>query len=184
MELPPSALHSFADWGASNPCSGCPAPCCRMQIAPHPPPQSFSDLDLVRFLLLFPHTEVIVATTGDWSVVRWANCGELDDACAICRVHGTPAQPRICATFNPYSCWYKRNFVAGGTPDVYRLDLARFDRWVAAIGLDHEGRITVAPSFEESQELLAEIPISPILEMDPALAKPPVEAPGPTCDGP
>jgi len=172
MELTPPTLHSFADWGASNPCTGCPAPCCRMQIFPHPPPQSFSDLDQVRYLLLFPDTEVLVSVTGDWSIVKWSTCGELDGACATCRVHGTPAQPRICATFSPYNCWYKRNFVAGGTPETYRLDRARFDRWVEAIGLDQDGRIVAAPSFEEAQELLAGSPISPVLEMDPALAKP------------
>lgn len=152
---------SFAEVGQHNPCAGCPAPCCRMQLVPYKVPRTAFDIDHVRYMLLFPSTELIVGPAGDWFVLKWEDCRKLDAEACLCTVHGTPEQPRICVTYNAFDCWYRRNFVTDSPPELYRLNLERFERWVQGLLFDEQGAIVEAPCFEEAQALVKAIPITP-----------------------
>lgn len=152
---------TFSQVGAQNPCAGCPAPCCRMQLVPYKVPRTAFDIDHVRYMLLFADTEMIVGPAGDWFVLKWESCRELDGDTCLCKVHGTPAQPRICSTYNAYDCWYRRNFVTDAPPELYRLNLERFDAWVQTLLFDERGAIVEAPCFEDAQALVRSLPIEP-----------------------
>ena len=156
----PGAM-SFIQYGSGNPCHGCPAPCCRMQLIPYKTPEGFMDIDHARYLLLFPATEMVVTNKGEWYVLKWSTCREFDESSCACGIHGTNEQPRICFAYNAYNCWYKRNFVTDQPPELYRLDLARFDVWVNEILFDDAGKIARAPNFEAAQALLRDLPLSP-----------------------
>lgn len=164
-----------------NPCDGCPAPCCRVHLSPCKVPETFMDLDFVRYSLLFPGTECLVGSDGRWSLLRWQTCQAFAESSCTCTLHGTPQKPRICVTFNPHACWYKRNFTTDSPPDLYRLNLARFEAWVEEIEIDAAGRIAAVPTFERSQELLGSIPLERFLALDSRLVKPkvPTEPPAP-----
>lgn len=162
--MPETTLH-LVEPGQQNPCIGCPAPCCRMQLIPYKTPVSAADIDHVRYLLLFPGTEMAVAATGEWFVLKWQDCRELDSDTCVCRVHHTLAQPRICYVYSAQNCWYKRNFVAAEIPpDLYRLDLARFKIWVETLLFDQQGALVQAPCFEDAQAILRDLPIAPMFE--------------------
>ena len=158
---------TFEEFATHNPCDGCPAPCCRVQLSPLPVPQTFLAIDYVRYLLLFPGTECVVNAAGEWSQVRWQNCSAFDADCQRCALHGTPAKPRTCTEYNAYSCWYASTFSHAGSPEVYRLDRARFEVWVQEIVFDAHGRILDVPGFERSQQLLRDLPIEPVWDMQP-----------------
>jgi hypothetical protein len=129
-----------------------------MLVIPQPAPVRWMDLDFLRYALGFPQVEVHLAEDGRWSLALIATCSKLDGATNLCTVHGTPAQPRTCAYFNPHHCWYKRNFTGGAEadpPEVLRLDLARFERMLALIGFDTAGNIASWPGWRKVKEALA-----------------------------
>jgi hypothetical protein len=144
----------FTQFAESNPCDGCSAPCCRIVLTPHAEPRTFTDLDYIRYLLGFPDTEMIVARDGSWQALSHRTCLLLDLAEARCTVHGTPRKPKVCVFFDPYRCWYKRNFTTADPPDIVRLDLSRFEAVLSACVLDDEGRLTEVPTWERMRELV------------------------------
>ena len=168
-----SAEVSFAEFSRGNPCAGCPAPCCRLQLIPHKTPSTFMDLDFVRYMLLFPHTEAVVTISGEWHIAKRENCRAFEATTCTCKNHDTPQKPRTCMMFNPYNCWYKKNFVPERPPEVYRLNLTRFEVWVNEIGFAEDGRIILAPSFERSQEILRDMPIESYFGLRNSEALPP-----------
>lgn len=152
---------NFAEFRQSNPCFGCPAPCCRMQLIPCQIPSNFMDLDYVRYVLLFPDTEVVVMQNGTWSLIKWVKCSAFDDTKCICKIHNTPEKPHICETYNAHNCWYKKNFVLTDSQELYRLNLERFDVWIKEIQFAENGNIISAPDFEKSLDIIKDIPIQP-----------------------
>jgi hypothetical protein len=155
---------TFEEFSQKNPCIGCPAPCCQMQLIPHRTPATFMDIDFLRYMLLFPHTEVVVTLNGEWSILKWEQCSEFEDSSHTCKLHNTSDKPRTCVMYNPYNCWYKRAFVLNDSHQVYRLDLTRFNLWVTELQFSEDGKIISAPNFERSLEILKDIPIEPYLE--------------------
>jgi hypothetical protein len=157
-----------------------------VQLVSYRTPKTFMDMDHVRYLLLFPHTEMVVTLNGDWYILKWENCHEFESSACTCKLHNTPAKPRTCTTFNAYNCWYKKNFVTEQPPEIYRLNLDRFDIWVNEILFDEQGRIVSAPNFEESQAILNTLPIEPSFQLmtgpalvgDIRLIDPDLESPG------
>jgi len=91
-----SSTQKFQDLIQANPCEGCPAPCCRMQISPYLRPQSLMDLDHMRFSLLFPNTEINISIDGRFTLVKWASCQLFDEGSCRCQVHGTHKKPLTC----------------------------------------------------------------------------------------
>ncbi len=155
---------SFAEFRQRNPCAGCPAPCCQLQLIPHRVPATFMDIDFLHYMLLFPHTEVVITLNGEWSILKWEQCSEFDTCTHTCKLHNTSDKPRTCAMYNPYNCWYKRAFVLNDSHQVYRLDLVRFNQWVTELQFGEDGKIISAPNFERSLEILKDMPIEPYLE--------------------
>ncbi len=155
---------TFTEFSQRNPCAGCPAPCCLMQLIPHRVPATFMDIDFLHYMLLFPYTEVVVTLNGEWSIVKWERCSEFEASNHTCKLHNTLDKPRTCSMYNPYNCWYKRSFVLDGSHQVYRLDLARFNLWVTELQFSEDGKIISAPNFERSLEILRDMPIKPYLE--------------------
>lgn len=146
--------RQFTEMAEANPCDGCSAPCCRIVLTPHPTPQTFNDLDYIRYLLGFPGIELIVARDGTWQQLSHRTCNLLDPAEARCTVHGTARKPKVCVFFSPYRCWYKRNFTVAAPPDIVRLDLSRFELLLGACVLDENGRLTQIPSWEQLRDLV------------------------------
>lgn len=167
----PEGESTFAQMGQENPCVGCPAPCCRMQLIPYKRPETFMDMDHVHYMLLFPNTEVVVTATGDWFVLEWQECREFEASTCACRVHHSTVQPRICFYYNAYDCWYKKNFVGELPPQIYRLNLSRFEIWVNEILFDDKGKIVSAPCFEKSQEILKATPIEPTFQFQASMTR-------------
>jgi hypothetical protein len=157
----------FSEFTQRNPCAGCPAPCCRIQLVSYKVPATFADVDHIRYMLQFPHTEIVSTADGLWWVLKWETCMLFAAGTCTCTVHNTPAKPMVCTNYNAFDCWYKKNFVTEQPPNIYRLSLARFDVWVRSIRFDEDGRIVEAPSFEQSQLLVQGIPIEPMLYMLP-----------------
>jgi hypothetical protein len=160
-----SSELSFQDYMRKNPCSGCPAPCCRMQVSPYTAPTNFMQVDHIKYLLHFSGTEVLVTRSGDWHIVRWGECCEFNMQDLTCKLHNTPEKPKICARYDPHECWYKRIFVTNEPPEAFRLNLARFNEWVKGIRFDDQGKITNIPDFELSLEIFKTIPLETTYEM-------------------
>lgn len=156
----------FTDLAEANPCDGCSAPCCRIVLTSHPTPQTFMDLDYIRYLLGFPGTELIVSRDGAWQQLSHRTCGLLDAADSRCTVHGTVRKPKVCVFFNPYRCWYKRNFTVADPPDIVRLDLSRFEAMLDACVFDDNGQLTQVPPWELLRDLVS--PPAPSPDASPA----------------
>jgi hypothetical protein len=141
-----------------------------MQLIPHRTPVTFMDIDFLRYMLLFPDTEVVVTLNGEWSILKWEQCVEFDVSTHTCKLHNTADKPRTCSMYNPYNCWYKKAFVLNDSNQVYRLDLARFNLWVAELQFAEDGKINSAPDFERSLEILKDTAIEPRVELQSRLS--------------
>ena len=64
----------FSEYTQRNPCAGCPAPCCRIQLVSYKLPATFTDVDHIRYMLQFPHTEIVSTVDGLWYVLKWETC--------------------------------------------------------------------------------------------------------------
>lgn len=160
--------HDFKQISQMNPCTGCPAPCCRVQVVPYRIPATYTEIDFIYYMLQFPRTEMVVTLTGDtvgWSIVKWEDCGAFEASTFTCKLHHMPEKPRMCRAYDAYNCWYKRCFVVERSPEVNRLDMARFKAWVNEIQFADDGKIISAPDFERSVEILNDMPIEPHFQM-------------------
>lgn len=146
--------RGFDAMATGSPCDGCSAPCCRIVLTRHPTPTTFSDLDYVRYVLGFPGFEMIVQRDGSWQQLVHSPCSLLDGEHARCTVHGTPRKPKVCVYFDPYTCWYKRNFTTADPPDLVRLDLPRFELLLRVCEFDDSGRLVTVPSWEQLKALV------------------------------
>ena len=147
---------NFFERTEKNPCEGCPAPCCRMQIHPCIPPTNLMSVDHIWYSLQFPGNELTIAINGQFQWVVWKTCALLDTTKATCTVHSTPRQPLTCQHYNPYNCWYKRCFVTAGEEpkELCRMNLARFEKWMARLEFDKDDNLIAAPDFKETQALI------------------------------
>lgn len=134
----------------ASPCATCAGtPCCtnlpvhRLRVA------TLIDLDYIRYLLNFDALVVTLASNGEWSVFLGAACRHLDQASGRCRVHGQPDQPHICATYNPYTCWYKGALGSGGDSDTFRVDRRRWEVIAQRTVFDEGRHIIEAPSWDD-----------------------------------
>lgn len=120
---------------------------------PHRRPQTFLDVDYMRYMLNFPNIEILIDSDGEWSVAVLQTCRHLDTASKKCKVYGTPRRPRICNSYSADQCWYHRNFVSSRPPELVRLDSERFEAMLRFLGFDDLGRIVQAPSWEQLREI-------------------------------
>lgn len=146
---------NFFEFVQDNPCQGCLAPCCKMLLIDYPAPASFMEIDYMRYMLGFPNIKIILRKDGNWQVKVEQNCSFLDITTNLCTVHDTPKQPKTCSYYNPYHCWYKRNFINNEPPDLIEIDLTKFELLLANLQFDHEGNIIQMPSWEFVTGVLA-----------------------------
>ena len=147
--------RNYRDHAEHNPCDGCSAPCCKVVILPQPVPETFRALDRLRFLVAHRGTELLLDRKGDWQVCTPSPCRLLTDD-DRCSVHGTPDKPKICVSYSPYNCWYKRNFhEVEEPPDFIRMDLDGYERILAAVTFDDDGNITEVPPYDDLRRLAA-----------------------------
>ena len=131
-----------------SPCLSCStSPCCT-----HLPIHSFTmstlmDLDNARYLLNFDAIDLGLSASGEWSVYYARPCRFLDPRDATCTIHATERQPNICATYNPYSCWYRRVF-SQPTEDFVWFDRERLERLAEHVAFDDYRRIVEVPSWD------------------------------------
>ena len=146
---------TFADHAADNPCDGCSAPCCTRTITPQREPTTFRALDHLRFLVAHEDHELLLDRKGNWQLSVERRCHLLTDD-QRCSVHATPQKPKICVYFNPYGCWYKRNFhETDSPPDLIRIDRQGFERILAEVTFDHDGNVDHVPPYDELRRLAA-----------------------------
>jgi len=148
---------SFFDVVKDEPCQGCSAPCCRMLLINYPAPTTFMEMDYIRFMLGFPLVKMILRNDGVWQVKVEQNCRFLDSNTSLCTVHGTSQQPKTCSYFNPYQCWYKRNYTNDGPFEVIEMDLARYEVLLTHLQFDDEGKLARIPSWEFIDKLLKNV---------------------------
>jgi len=132
-----------------NPCEACIAPCCKMVLIDYPPPSTFMDMDYIRFMLGFPSIRVILRKDGIWQVKIIEDCSYLEPDTNKCKVHYTERQPKTCSYYNPYNCWYKRNFLNNEAPEVLEFNSQQFEKLLSIIQFDEEDKISRIPKWEE-----------------------------------
>jgi hypothetical protein len=149
--------RSFHEAAGGNPCIGCSAPCCRMLLIPHPTPNTFMDLDYIRYMLGFGRVEMVLGSDGAWQVRVEDVCTLLDQETNRCTVHGTDRKPKTRVYFNPHKCWYKRNFTVDDAPQLIRIDRQVFERVLELVRCDDDGRIVELPRWETIKEIAREL---------------------------
>ena len=113
------------------------------------------DLDYIRYMVGFQGVEMILTREGQWRIAIEQTCRLLDRESCRCTVHNTPRKPKTCVFFNPYNCWYKRNFHnVDDPPDVVRIDAEGLEAVLAQVHFDEDGRISETPSWELVREVV------------------------------
>lgn len=146
---------NFLDIAEGNACTGCSAPCCRLLLVPHPTPATFMDLDYVRYVVGFHSAQMILNRDGRWQLLVEQRCRLLDPETNLCTVHNTPRKPKTCVFFNPYRCWYKRNFdKKENPPELIRIDIDGLEAILPHVRFDEDGNILEIPKWELVRELV------------------------------
>jgi Fe-S-cluster containining protein len=155
LETKPDSQHdNFPEAAEQNPCAGCSAPCCRVLLVPHPTPTTFMDLDYIRYVVGFHRAQMILNNDGRWQLLVEQACRLLDPETSQCTVHGTPRQPKTCVFFNPYRCWYKRNFDnRQRAPELIRVDMDKLEAILPHVRFDEDGNILEIPKWESIRDL-------------------------------
>jgi hypothetical protein len=150
-----AAGKNFLDATGESPCTGCSAPCCRLLLVNHPAPTTFMDLDYIRYMVGFQGVEMILTRAGEWKILIEQPCGLLDQETCRCTVHNTSRKPKTCVFFNPYNCWYKRNFHnTEYPPDLVRIDPQGLEAMLAHVRFDDNCRISGIPPWELVRDLV------------------------------
>jgi hypothetical protein len=144
---------NFSEFNVEYPCEECSSPCCKYIIVPYKTPNTWMDIDFVKYLLNFPKINVTVSKDGAWCILVNQDCIHFDAASQKCKIHQTPEQPKTCSYFNPYQCNYKSNLYKDPS-SIYILDREKFEHWVQFLRFDENGRLVDAPSFEKSNKIL------------------------------
>ena len=145
---------NFFEKSEENPCFGCSAPCCRMLLIPHPTPSTYMDLDYIRYMVGFQSVKMILNRDGTWQVLVEQTCQLLDQKTDRCTVHNTSRKPKTCVFFNPFRCWYKRNFTTPDPPDLIRIDMDAMEAILELVRFDDEGNILEIPTWETVHDLI------------------------------
>ncbi|MBN1189680.1 MAG: YkgJ family cysteine cluster protein [Dehalococcoidales bacterium] len=145
---------NFHEIAAENICAGCSAACCRVLLVPHPTPATFMDLDYIRYVVGFNGVQMILNSDGRWQLLIEQVCRLLDQETNQCTVHGTPRQPKTCVFFNPYRCWYKRNFDKTERPaEFIEIDMNKLEAILPRVRFDDNGNILEIPKWEVIRDL-------------------------------
>lgn len=139
----------------ANPCKSCEAPCCKMLLIPYQPPKTFMDLDYIKYMLGFSGINMILYHNGTWQVQVEQNCDHLNLKTNLCNVHDSPDKPKTCSFFNPYNCFYKRNFSGNYPRNVIKIDASVFNKLSKQIQFDELGNIVSIPPLEVIEQIVS-----------------------------
>lgn len=148
--------RNFEQLKLANPCHNCEAPCCKMLLIPYPTPNTFMDLDYVKYMLGFPGINMILYKNGTWQVQVEQNCRHLNLENNLCDLHGTPHKPKTCSFFNPYNCFYKHNFIGDNPRSIIKIDANSFEILINQIQFDELGKIISIPAQEVIERIVRE----------------------------
>lgn len=150
------------EW-SSSPCSRCGgAPCCRN--VPMMTLQVRNDRDLASAEHLASHQniEIGIRESGEWIVFYTVACRFLDPVSAMCKIHGTNAQPDLCKRYDAHTCWYRRVFVQPSdqpNAEMLRLNATRVRRLRELVLFDDRGEIYRVPDWELLQREFVGLPL-------------------------
>lgn len=135
---------------------------------------TFTEVDHARFLLNFDRMELGVSRTGAWKLFYRAPCRFLHSAEGACRLHDSPAQPRICRHYNPYNCWYRRMLTRDSSHEYLRVDRQRLEILLPLLAFDGDGRLVDVPDWPALAGAFRDLPLA---EWPPAGGDSPAEDP-------
>jgi Fe-S-cluster containining protein len=147
-------MKHYKDFIETSPCTNCAAHCCKMLLIPYDAPKTFMQMDYVKFTLGFPSTKILLNRNGGWQVKIEQNCRFFDEERNKCKVYGDQSQPKTCTFYNPYNCWYKKNFSTEEKTDFIEFDLQMFQKLFNILEFSDDGTITSIPNFEEIYNLI------------------------------
>lgn len=142
----PIAEHRFD--GSTSPCEGCSAPCCRHLIIRREPPNTFNDLDYMKYAVGFENMSIGVTPEGLAWVIR-ATCRHFDVSTSRCGVFGRPTRPKWCSTMDEWNCYIKDRFVLRPDKLVTLRSHQEFAKYEALFTFEPTGAIRTAPSFDQ-----------------------------------
>lgn len=158
----------------TSPCRACAtAPCCT-----HLPLHAFqitnlTELDHAIYVSNFDHIELGLSATGEWSIYYCYPCRFLNQQDFVCDVHNKSEQPKICVSFSPYHCWYRRVFTRSVVSDFIRIDRQRLDFIISHVVFNEARDIVQVPDWGTMVEGVTSLP----LEFDSNGSEPPGEDP-------
>jgi len=156
IESTPQNESSFEQLKLANPCQNCEAPCCKMLLIPYQTPNTFMDLDYIRYMLGFPGVNMILHKNGTWQVQIEENCNHLNLENNLCKLHDSPQKPKTCSFFNPHNCFYKRNFTGDHIRNIIKINAHSFGIIVNQIKFDELGNIISIPQQELIERIVQE----------------------------
>lgn len=152
MEL--SVPSNFEELKLGNPCQNCEAPCCKMLLIPYQTPNTFMELDYIKYMLGFPGINMILHKNGTWQVQVEQTCTHLNLENNRCTLHDTPDKPKTCVFFNPYNCFYKHNFTGDHLRSVIKINAKAFEIIINQIEFDELGKIVSIPSQDVIEQIV------------------------------
>ena len=89
-------------------------------------------------------------------------CRYLDRESSRCLIHGDPIRPRICVSYNPVNCWYRKAFERTDYTDFLEFDGRRFEKLMEMLTFTDGGEIDSVPDWDELCHALPVIEDSPV----------------------
>lgn len=139
---------NYEEYSRADYCSDCDAPCCRMLLIPYVAPTTFMEMDYIKYMLGFPGINLIFHRDGTWQIQVEQTCRHLESEKSTCALHDTPLKPKTCCYYNPFNCYYKRNYSRSRPQDLVRIDHEIFDALIAETEFDGEGNIVAIPPLD------------------------------------
>ena len=113
---------------------------------------TFMDLDYIKYMLGFPGVKMVLYPNGTWQIKLEQNCRFLT-VDNLCDIHKSEDQPKTCSFYNPYNCFYKRNFSEDGSREILQIDRDIFQSILEIIQLDDQQNIVAIPTWDEMVQM-------------------------------
>ena len=147
---PDGELHEHADL-ASDPCKGCPAPCCHVLLFPLSRPKNMAELSFYRYVHGFAGLE-LGATSRGFVLQCHTRCRHLSRT-DRCRLYRSTSRPVFCRAYDPWACRYVPTYIEGD-PNFVRLPAGAWQEVEALFELGEDGEVTGVPAFEQVREVV------------------------------
>lgn len=136
-----------------SPCSSCTAVCCRLVRIPRRAPQSFGELDEIKYILGFDGVSAVVDSEDRWSIVVRTTCRHLDVLSNRCNVFGCAERPHRCVYLDEWRCKIRADFVANPGSLALISDPEIVTRIVSATSFGADGSVSRLPTYEQLRRM-------------------------------